>query len=57
MSNRGYILMSRQLLKHPRFKPRGPFSQFEAWYWLIESAAYHYFGTLGSAMSARNMSQ
>jgi hypothetical protein len=40
MSNRGYILMSRQLLKHPRFKPRGPFSQFEAWYWLIESAAY-----------------
>jgi hypothetical protein len=40
MSNRGYILMTRQLLKHPRFKPRGPFTQFEAWYWLLESAAH-----------------
>jgi hypothetical protein len=40
MSNRGYMLMARQLLKHPRFKPRGAFTQFEAWYWLIESAAY-----------------
>ncbi len=40
MSNRGYILIARQLLSHPRFKPRGAFSQFEAWYWLIESAAF-----------------
>jgi hypothetical protein len=37
---KGYVLIARGLLKHPRFKPRGPFSQFEAWYWLIESAAY-----------------
>lgn len=40
MSNRGYVLISRGLLKHPRFKPRGPFTQFEAWYWLIKSAAF-----------------
>lgn len=40
MSNRGYILVSRGLFKHPRFKPRGAFSQLEAWIWLIESAAH-----------------
>jgi hypothetical protein len=40
MTNRGFVLIARQLLSHPRFKPRGPFTQFEAWYWLIESAAY-----------------
>jgi hypothetical protein len=38
--SKGYILLARQLLRHPRFKPRGPFTQFEAWYWLIESAAF-----------------
>jgi hypothetical protein len=37
---KGYVLIARGLLKHPRFKPRGPLTQFEAWYWLIESAAY-----------------
>jgi len=37
---KGYVLISRGLLKHPRFKPSGPFTQFEAWYWLIEAAAY-----------------
>ena len=38
--SKGYILLARQLLRHSRFKPRGPFTQFEAWYWLIESAAF-----------------
>jgi hypothetical protein len=37
---RAYILIARGLLDHPQFKPRGPFTQFEAWFWLIESAAY-----------------
>jgi hypothetical protein len=37
---KGYFLISRGLLKHPRFKPSGPLTQFEAWYWLIEAAAY-----------------
>jgi DNA-binding transcriptional regulator YhcF (GntR family) len=37
---KGYVLIARGLLKHPRFKPSGPLTQFEAWYWLIESAAY-----------------
>lgn len=37
---KGYVLISRGLLKHPRFKPSGPLTQFEAWYWLIEAAAY-----------------
>jgi hypothetical protein len=37
---KGYVLIARGLLTHPRFKPRGPLTQFEAWYWLIESAAY-----------------
>ena len=36
----GYVLIARGMLKHPRFKPTGPFSSFEAWCWLIESAAY-----------------
>jgi hypothetical protein len=38
--SKGYILLARQLLRHPRFKPKGPFTQFEAWYWLIEAAAF-----------------
>jgi hypothetical protein len=37
---KGFVLIARGLLKHPRFKPRGPLTQFEAWYWLIVSAAY-----------------
>jgi hypothetical protein len=36
----GYILIARKLLKHPRFKPRGAFTQLEAWIWLLEAAAY-----------------
>jgi hypothetical protein len=40
MSERGFYLVSRGMLDHPRFKPRGPFTQFEAWHWLIRSAAY-----------------
>jgi hypothetical protein len=40
MSERGFYLVSRGMLDHPRFKPRGPFTQFEAWHWLIEAAAY-----------------
>ena len=38
--SKGYLLLVRQLLRHPRFKPRGSFTQFEAWYWLIEAAAF-----------------
>jgi hypothetical protein len=38
--SRGYVLIARGLLDHPRFKPRGPFTAFEAWNWLIASAAY-----------------
>ena len=38
--SKGYILLVRQLLRHPRFKPSGPFTEFEAWYWLIEAAAF-----------------
>ncbi len=40
MSSRGYILIARGLLDDPRFKPRGPYSDFEAWFWLIEFAAH-----------------
>lgn len=36
----GYFMMARGALKHPRFKPAGPWTSFEAWCWLIESAAY-----------------
>jgi DNA-binding transcriptional regulator YhcF (GntR family) len=38
--SKGYILLARQLLRHPRFKPSGPFTRFEAWCWLIEEAAF-----------------
>jgi hypothetical protein len=38
--SKGYVLIARGLLNHPRFKSHGPLTQFEAWYWLIESAAY-----------------
>jgi|SRR3954454_9237301 hypothetical protein len=40
MKQRGYILVARGLLKHPRFKPSGPFTALEAWLWLIEEAAF-----------------
>jgi hypothetical protein len=36
----GYFLIARGLLEHPRFKPEGAFSNYEAWSWLIENAAY-----------------
>lgn len=40
MSNRGFFLIARGLLKHPRFKPQGAFSSAEAMLWLIEAAAF-----------------
>jgi hypothetical protein len=39
-AGKGYVLISRGLLEHKRFKPEGPLTKFEAWYWLIEKAAY-----------------
>jgi hypothetical protein len=38
--NKGYVLISRGLLEHQRFRPCGALTQFEAWYWLIEKASY-----------------
>jgi DNA-binding transcriptional regulator YhcF (GntR family) len=40
MSNRGFILLARGFLTHPRFKPKGAFSNAEAMLWLIETAAH-----------------
>jgi hypothetical protein len=40
MSDRGFFLVSRGLFEHPRFKPRGPFSDLLALLWLIETAAH-----------------
>lgn len=40
MSDRGFFLVSRGLFDHPRFKPRGPFSDLLAMLWLIETAAH-----------------
>jgi hypothetical protein len=40
MNQRGFILIARGLLKHPRFKPSGPFTAAEAWLWMIEEAAF-----------------
>jgi hypothetical protein len=40
MSKSGFFLVSRGLFEHPRFKPRGPFSDLLAMLWLIESAAH-----------------
>jgi hypothetical protein len=40
VSNRGYVLVARGLLKHPRFKPKGAFSSADAMLWLIEAAAF-----------------
>jgi hypothetical protein len=37
---RGYILIARGILDHPRFKPTGPYTRAEAWLWLIEAAAF-----------------
>jgi hypothetical protein len=39
-NGKGYVLIARGLLGHPRFKPQGTFSNYEAWSWLIESAAF-----------------
>jgi hypothetical protein len=38
--SRGYVLIARGLLNHPRFKPQGSFTNSEAWVWLIMSAAH-----------------
>lgn len=38
--NAGYVLIARGLLDHPQFKPRGPFSDLEAWLWFIIAAAH-----------------
>src|SRR4051812_44385879 len=40
MSNRGFILLARGFLAHPRFRPKGAFSNAEAMLWLIENAAH-----------------
>jgi hypothetical protein len=37
---RGYVLIARGILSHPRFKPHGPYTRAEAWLWLIEAAAF-----------------
>jgi hypothetical protein len=37
---RGYVLIARGILNHPRFKPQGPYTRAEAWLWLIEAAAF-----------------
>src|SRR5271168_4956525 len=36
----GYVLISRGLLTHPRFKPAGAFTNAEAWLWMINAAAF-----------------
>jgi hypothetical protein len=38
--SKGYFLISKGLLDHPRFKPDGAFSDLEAWLWMIQSAAF-----------------
>lgn len=40
MSKTGFFLVARGSLAHARFKPKGAFSAFEAWVWLIEAAAH-----------------
>jgi hypothetical protein len=40
MTQHGYFLIARGLLKHPRFKPSGAFTALEAWLWMIEEAAF-----------------
>ena len=37
---RGYFLIARGILNHPRFKPTGPYTRAEAWLWLIEAATF-----------------
>jgi len=34
MSNRGFILLARGFLAHPRLRPKGAFSNAEAMLWL-----------------------
>ena len=36
----GYILISRALFKHSKYKPSGVFSRYEAWCWMINEAAF-----------------
>lgn len=40
MSKPGFFLVARGVLDHPRFKPTGPFTDFEAWIWLIDAAVF-----------------
>ena len=40
MKQRGFILISRGLLNHPRFKPHGALTNAEAWLWMIDAAAF-----------------
>lgn len=40
MSKQGYVIVDRGMLEHPRFKPRGPYTDYEAWSWLINAAAF-----------------
>ena len=39
MSEPGFYLTSRGMLDHPRFKPRGAFTQFEAWHGFLRIPA------------------
>jgi len=36
----GWFAMKRGSLSHPLFAPKGPFSRFEAWVWMVENAAW-----------------
>lgn len=36
----GFICVARDFLKHPRFAPRGAFTEAEAWLWIVNAAAF-----------------
>jgi hypothetical protein len=40
MSERGFIAVARGVLDHPVVGARRPFSDFEAWLWLLFEAAW-----------------
>jgi hypothetical protein len=40
MHEDGWFAIKRGLLKHPIFKPKGPYSRAEAWIWMIENACF-----------------
>ncbi len=40
MSNRGFVLLDRNFLDYPRFKPKGKYTNAEAMVWLVTNAAY-----------------